>query len=245
MWRQKLSIVWLIKKHTTNSKRLLKQAIFQGTASILLPIAAVKLGQNLFSIFGRLGKDGISINQKEKIGKIAEDFIKNGQMRAYQGKDKECVQAFMDRVHNKLDFEKRARAINNPIRKFFIQAQDKLKLNGEKFDKYAEKTIKELIENRKLMLKPTEEFKSTQAYKDYINALSNEQTKNVATKSALINYQKNKLLKGKVIKTIGGFLALGLLIKPIDKFVEEILIGKLIGPTIDNIKKPENTRKKD
>ena len=52
------------------------------------------------------------------------------------------------------------------------------------------------------------------------------------------------MLQGKVVKTIGGFIALGLLIKPIDKFVHEILIGKLLGPTIDNIKRPENSRKK-
>lgn len=231
-------------EYSPNSKRLLKQAIFQGTASILLPIAAVKLGQNMFSVFGKLGKDGISINQKEKVGKIAEEFIANGQMRAYQGKDEECVKAFMDRVYNKLDFEKRAKAINNPIRKIFIRTQERLKIKNEKINKYAETTIRELIENRKLMLQPTEEFKSTQAYKDYVNALSNEQTKNVATKSALTNFQKNKMLKGKIIKTIGGFLALGLLIKPIDTFVDEILIGKLLGPTIDNIKKTENLKRK-
>ena len=52
------------------------------------------------------------------------------------------------------------------------------------------------------------------------------------------------MLKGKIIKTIGGFLALGLLIKPIDTFVDEILIGKLLGPTIDNIKKTENLKRK-
>ena len=48
------------------------------------------------------------------------------------------------------------------------------------------------------------------------------------------------MLKGKIVKTIGGFIALGLLIKPIDIFVDRILIGKLIGPTIDNIKKSKN-----
>ena len=37
-------------EYSPNSKRLLKQAVFQGTASVLLPILAVKLGQNLFSV---------------------------------------------------------------------------------------------------------------------------------------------------------------------------------------------------
>lgn len=230
-------------EYSPNSKRLLKQAIFQGTASILLPIAAVKMGQNLFSIFGKLGKDGITINKKERIGKIAEEFIANGQMRAYQGKDEECIQAFMDKVQNNLDFEKRRKAINNPFLKIFIRTEESLKLKAEKINKYAESTIKDLIEHRKLMLNPTEDFKSTKVYKDYVNALSNEQTKSVATKNALTNFQQSKMLKGKVVKTIGGFIALGLLIKPIDLFVHEILIGKLLGPTIDNIKKPENSKR--
>ena len=232
-------------EYSPNSKRLLKQAIFQGTASILLPIAAVKLGQNMFSFFGMLGKDGIAINKKERIGKFAEEFIANGQMRAYQGKDEECIRAFMDKVQNNLDFEKRRKAINNPFLKVFMRTEDSLKHRTEKINKYAESTIKDLIKNRKLMLNPTEEYKSTKFYRDYINALSNEQTKSVAAQNALTNFQQNKMLKGKVVKTIGGFIVLGLLIKPIDKFVHEILIGKILGPTIDNIKKPENPRKKE
>ena len=226
-------------EYSPNSKRLLKQAIFQGTASILLPIVAVKFGQNLFSVFGKFGKDGVSINQKEKIAKISEEFIANGQMRTYQGKDEECIRVFMDKVQNNLDFQNRRKVIKNPILKFFVTSEAKMKLKAEKINKYAESTIKDLIEQRKLMLNPTEEYKATKVYKDYINALSQEQTKIVATQNALTNFQQNKMLKGKVVKTLGGFVALGLLIKPIDMFVHEILIGKLLGPTIDNIKKPE------
>ena len=148
-------------------------------------------------------------------------------------------------MQNNLDFEKRRKAINNPFLKIFMRTEDSLKIKAEKINKYAESTIRELIENRKLMLKPTEEYKSTKFYRDYVNALSNEQTKSVAAQNALTNFQQNKMLKGKVVKTIGGFIALGLLIKPIDKFVHEVLIGKLLGPTIDNIKKPENSRKKE
>ena len=44
------------------------------------------------------------------------------------------------------------------------------------------------------------------------------------------------LTKSNFIKTIGGFCALGLAIKPIDHFVENVLIGKYVGPQIDNFK---------
>lgn len=225
-------------EYSPNSKRLLKQAIFQGLASMLLPVVAVKTGQNLFSSFGKFGKDGISINSQERIVKCAEDFVVNGQMRAYQGKDEECIKAFINKVHNKLDYDKRGKAVNNPFLKIFLKGKDKLKLNNEKLDSFAENLIKDLIENRKLMLNPSEEYKSTKVYKNYINALSQEQTKSVATKSALIKLLQQKTLKGKIIKTIGGFALVGALIKPIDVFVENYIIGKVVGPKIDNLKKP-------
>lgn len=44
------------------------------------------------------------------------------------------------------------------------------------------------------------------------------------------------MLKGNFIKTIGGFIALGAAIKPIDNFVENVLIGKYVGPKIDKLK---------
>ena len=69
-------------EYSPNSKRLLKQAIFQGMASIFLPLVAVKAGQNFFSIFGRLSENKVSINSQEQISKIAEDFIMNGQLYA-------------------------------------------------------------------------------------------------------------------------------------------------------------------
>lgn len=231
-------------EYSPDSKRLLKQAIFQGLASMLLPVVAVKTGQNLFSAFGNFGKEKLSINTQEHVIKIAEDFIANGQMNAYRNKEEECVNVFLDKVHNKLDFEKRKKAVNNPIRRFFLKNSDKQKFKNEKIDKFAESIMKELIHNRKNMLNPSDEYKTTKIYKDYINALSQEQTRNVATKSALTKFLQQKKLKGKVIKTIGGFAVAGALIQPIDNFVEHYVIGKVVGPTIDNIKKPEKNNSK-
>ena len=44
-------------------------------------------------------------------------------------------------------------------------------------------------------------------------------------------------MKGNFIKTLGGFVALGAFIKPIDHFVENVLIGKYVGPKIDGTNK--------
>ena len=217
-------------EYSPDSRRCLKQAIFQGCASIFLPLIAVKAGQNLFSQLAKFTGDGISLNSKEHISKIAEQFIANGKMRAFDGKDKECVQEFLNIVHDSRDFaHKKSR-----FKGFFsISKFD----NKEKIKEYSEKTIKDLIQMRKDLLKPTAEIKSGAWYQNYINALNKGQTQSVAVKSVLEKFQKNKLMKGKFVKTIGGFIALGLAIKPIDHFVENVLIDKFLGPSIDAMKK--------
>ena len=58
-------------EYSPNSKRCLKEAIFQGLASVCLPVFAVKLGQNIFSQFGKFDKDGISLNAKEHVSNVA------------------------------------------------------------------------------------------------------------------------------------------------------------------------------
>ena len=63
--------------------------------------------------------------------------------------------------------------------------------------------------------------------------LQKGQTKNVAVKSILNKHIKSKGSMGKIVKTTGGFLALALAIKPIDRFVEEVLIGKIVAPGLD------------
>lgn len=217
-------------QYSPDSRRCLKQAIFQGCASIFLPLVAVKAGQNIFSQFAKCTEDKISINSKEHVSKIAEQFIANGKMRAFDGRDEECVKEFLNTVSDSMDFAHK----RNKITGFFnISRLD----NKEKIKEYSEKTIKDLIKMRKDLLNPTTEIKAGGWYQKYIKALSNGQTENVAVKSVLSAFQKNKLMKGKFIKTIGGFVALGLAIKPIDHFVENTLIGKYVGPSIDAIKK--------
>lgn len=235
-------------EYSPNSKRLLKQAIFQGMASIFLPLVAVKAGQNIFSLAGLFGKDKISINTKEIISEVAENFIANGQMRAFHNKEEECINTFLDRVHNMVDYNRQEKNTKNPFIKAWNKIENSilklLNINNESLDKYATSTIQDLIEQRKNLLNPTEEFKGTKIYTDYIKNLNKGQTKNVAIKSALSKFQQRKMLKGKTVKTIGGFIALGSLIKPIDHFVDNFLIGKVLGPGIDRYE-PSRERKKE
>lgn len=227
-------------EYSPDSKRCLKQAVFQGMASIFLPLIAVKAGQNVFSQFGKLSEDKISLNTKEQISKVAEEFIANGKMRAYHGKDQECVKDFLDIISNKIDFKQQEKQVRNPLKKLWYMLEEKsaeiFKINrNENIEKYSEKTIKDLIQMRKDLLNPTNQIKAGDWYSNYISALKKGQTESVAIKSVLTKFQKNKLMSSKFIKTIGGFVALGLAIKPIDHFVENTLIGKYVGPGIDKL----------
>jgi hypothetical protein len=113
-----------------------------------------------------------------------------------------------------------------------------LKINTkERINKYSEKMIKNLIELRKNMLNPSEEFMQDQFYLLYAKALKEGQTKNVAIKTVLDKSINSYGLQGKFIKTLGGFIALGLAIKPIDNFVENVLIGKFLAPGLEKTKK--------
>ena len=208
-------------EYSPDSRRGLKQAIFQGLASIALPLVAVKAGQNLFSLFGLKSKDSISYNAQEQISNIAEEFIANGKMHKYRGKDDECVKDFLDIVKNNFDFKRR--------RNYLSKEYDSKK----NLEQYAEKTITDLIDMQKNLLNPSGDFINSNWHKLYENSCNSGKTNNVAIKHVLTKFQSIKCLKGKIIKTIGGFTLLGLSIKPIDHFVEEYLIGRVVGPSIE------------
>lgn len=217
-------------EYSPDSRRCLKQAIFQGMASVFLPLIAVKAGQNAFAQAGKFSEDKISINSKEHVANVAEQFVANGKMRAFDGKDEECIKEFTNNVISSMDYNNKKSSIKNLFKVFRLDSK-------EKVEKYSEKTIKELIKLRKDLLNPADEFKSNKWYKAYEADLKKGQTSSVAVKSVLTNYQQSKMLKGKAVKTLGGFVALGMAIKPIDHFVEEVLIGKYVGPEIDRYKK--------
>ena len=224
-------------QYSPDSARCLQQAVFQGMASIFLPLVAVKAGQNLFSMGGQFNSDKLTINCKEHIVKLAQDFVANGKMRAYHSNDEACIKDFLDIVNNNIDYKKQITKTSNIFKKVYLWMSDRLystsKLNKkENIDKFAESTLKELIEMRKSLLTTPIGEGGTIWHNNYKLALDSGQTKNVAVKTVLNKYLKTKMLKGKMIKTVGGFIALGSLIKPIDSFVEEVLIGRLIAPNM-------------
>ena len=221
-------------EYSPDSRRCLKQAIFQGLASMLLPLVAIHGGQDIFSLFGLVGKDKLSYNTQEHITKLAQQYVANGKMKAFEGKDSENIENFVNLVRSNLDYKFSKKALKGSLRKF-------LKVDKtECIDRYAKDTITKLINTKSLLLNPSDEFKKSGFYSDFILALECGQTENVAVKSILSKFLKKSTLTGKLFKTIGGFAAFSALVGPIDKFVEHIVIDKYIGPSIDKTKKSAN-----
>lgn len=53
-----------------------------------------------------------------------------------------------------------------------------------------------------------------------------------AAKDILKKFEEKQIYKTKMVKTIGGFISLGVFIKFIDYFVENVIMHKYIGPGI-------------
>lgn len=49
-------------------------------------------------------------------------------------------------------------------------------------------------------------------------------------------------MKTKMLKTLGGFVALGIAIKPIDKFVENVVIKKFVEPNLSAVFPSEDVK---
>ena len=59
-----------------SAKRGTKQAIFQLLASVILPTAAVKVGQKTASVMGLMGKDKLSLQTQEELHRFTINYIK-------------------------------------------------------------------------------------------------------------------------------------------------------------------------
>ena len=76
-----------------------------------------------------------------------------------------------------------------------------------------------------------QEFKSTKGYTG--------DAKEDAAKHVIKMFQEKQIFKNKLLKTLGGFIALALLVKPIDKFVEHFVIDKVVEPGLTMLEKTQ------
>ena len=243
------------ESYEPNAKRGLEQAIFQALASVVFPIVAVHTGQKGASILARYGGNKLSLQTQEESTKFLSEFMSRRKLADYDNDITRFKSEFKASIDNYIDQTTRHHQNKNIVSKFFSlvfggRHPEEMGKEGagrrKLIHQYTEKKIDELFkiraelvkdENKKPSLlsnKLYEEFKTLKAKYLKDPDLAKE-AKDSAIKDILSKFEASSIFNTKMKKTIGGFVMLGLLIKPIDAFVEKVIMQKYVEPGLSFI----------
>lgn len=242
------------ESYDPSSKRGLKQACFQALASVVFPIAVVHTGQKAASLLSRYSKEGLSLQSKEEVIRHHLRNMSEVHIRDYAKNPELYKKEYNDALDIMIDETMRKHSTKNPFKLFFnlIFGHRHPEAMGKdrraKVHDFINQRIDNMFEMRKQLLEGKKPEKMTKKMFKQFEKLK-EVYKNDkkyakdfdlhAAKDILKKFEESKIFKTKMAKTVGGFAALGLLIKPIDYFVENIIMHKYIGPGIDNFDKED------
>lgn len=233
-----------------NAKRGTEQAVFQLLASVLLPTAAVKIGQKTASALGAMGKNGLSLQTREETINFLQEFISRRHLGEFSNNVPEFKTHFQKSLSIKRENLIKDKMFKNPIELLSNYIFDRRNPHviaisaKDKVLTYADKHIDEMfkIYSDLMLNKKPAEF-SNKMWNNF-NKIKNKLAKDPdyaktylsdAAEQIIKKYQKSKINNAKLLKTIGGFVALGFAIKPIDIFVEKIIMKKYIEPGLDRL----------
>lgn len=245
--------------YNPNIQRGTQQVIFQILASVILPTAAVISGQKLTSLLGVFWKKGLTLQTQEEVIKFLQRFISRRHLNKFYDKKNEFKEHFEESLTTKREKLVRGNKIKNPIIWFtnMISRENHPETialsKKEKVLKFADEKIDEIFkiaESLSRNEKPKEFSKNL--WKDF-EKLKTKYKKDPdykdtylrdASEDIIRKYQIKQIRKSKMLKTIGGFVALGLSIKPIDNFVEHIIIEKYVEPQLNYVFSQRNDASK-
>ena len=234
-----------------------KQAIFQLLASVILPTGAVLTGHKITSYLGKLNpKTGLTLQSQEETMKLLGTFVKHNPIEKYNSDIEMFKSDFASAMSNEIKKTKTEIKVANPIswvrhmwnsgKKEAIAFEP-----GENLKKFADNAIDEMFSiYNQLMQDDTrapKEFKSGKLFKKYTKVkekLAKDPMykgidKQEAISTIISEFHKSKVMNAKWLKTAGGFIALGLAIKPIDSFVENVIMKKVVDPRLDSFEKSQ------
>jgi len=233
------------ESYDPSARRGLKQAMFQTFASILFPIVAVHLGQKAFSIGAKMDKTGLSLQTREEIIQHHSEYMSNRKLRNHElSTYKEQYNLALD---NYIDETMRTHKNQSPIKTFIntifgSRHRDVLgKSQRPKIHEYISKHINDVFETRQQLIDGKQPKSISKKMFDQFNSLKSEYKKDPlhlhdykekAAKDTIKAIENSKVYRLKLVKTVGGFIALGALIQPIDKFVEHVIIEKFVDPSL-------------
>lgn len=248
------------QSYDPSARRGLKQAMFQAFASILFPIATVHGGQKIASRIGELAGNKVSLQTQEAVINHHIEYMSNKKLQPSQEHVSEYKDLYQRRLNNYLDEKARLKKTKNPVKIFFNilfgtnHYETPTAKRKERIFDFVNGRIDELFATRaklmagekpdKMSEKMFQSFKNKKA--EYIKTAENvDEATQMAAKDILKQIEHNKIFKIKLKKSIGGFVALALLIKPIDKFVENIIIKKIVEPGLDRLHRKQIEEIKD
>lgn len=197
-------------KYKPNSQRAFNQAIFQACASILFPAIFGHMGMSAFSQFDKFKGEKLSTNAKEQTLRFVKahttiDNVTEG------GVNREELIADFEKSYNKYYS---AKAKHYKRKNIFAKIYDKLLANCK----------------HGAIANSNEDRIKAYAKKHFIDTLDN--CTNTETAQKVLD---KKIFKLKAWKSAGAFTAIILTAQAVDKFVEKVIIKKVVQPIQQNV----------
>lgn len=232
--------------YNPSSTRAVEQAIYQGLSSFVFPTFAILAGQQMTSPIAKLLNKGLSVNAKKATLKHLNNAIDQCVGDIFDDKEK-FKHFFSNSLKNKIRACKNEKQSDSFWKKMVKSCSGKYALANCKKDKimeYANENIEMLVkikEDLQAKKKPAEismkNFKKYMLEYPMLKETYGELYANNALRYSLKTYIQKLQFDNKLLKTIGGLIALIISIKPIDAFVKKVVMPNYIDPGIDKFNK--------
>lgn len=197
-------------KYKPNAQRAFNQAVFQACASIMFPAIFGHIGMSAFSQLDKYKGQKLSTNAKEQTLRFIKGHSALNDVLA-QGKDKEET---IEEFTKNFDKYYTAKKKSYKRRNFIVKIYDKLLCNCK----------------RGAIANSNEERIKNYAKTEFLGLLDTCKDTEIAQ-----NKLDKKIFKLKAWKSAGAFTAIILTASAIDKFVEKVIIDKVVRPQVAKI----------
>ncbi|MBP3923772.1 hypothetical protein J6E39_00845 [bacterium] len=224
-------------KYDPSARRAFDRAIYQGISNLAALPLLITAGQKIVSPLGMVLGNKISIDKKAVILDHINKVLMQGVNEELN--DKETFRKLVKvTLENKMSSKKSEMQNDNVLKKAYKFLTNKYTIalgNKQKTIDYAQKKADELFEIRDLLLSRDSSKKVSASVRNkYFETLSSMKSMhgfdyaNNAIRSALIKVCNRQMFENKILKTMGGFVALALFGTTVSKYVEKKLVGTYI-----------------
>lgn len=228
------------KTYNPSSKRAIKETIYQGLASVIMPTMAIKLGQKI-GVRITTKNNTVSLSDKKELIEFTTGYIDYGNFpnskQEYNNLTADLIDAFK---HTAQENKKRLqnKGIISRVVSMFHEPKtpDSAMIKYLKNPKDTNPIIKYLKQQGDLATVILTSEKNIQAekYQKYFKKMAKScESAELAKKNTVLKILKDKNINKSLIATLSGFIALFIFAQPIDDFVEDVIMDK-INPYIDN-----------